>query len=223
MLFAAAGSRVAFETLIKRAREGLERCGVPYGQYFATDALAGRLTSAKLQIFTSSFYAGEAEKRAIARHRKLQPDIIRVWCWAPGWLTEKGRDDGNIFRTTGFKATRIAAARPTVTATAAGKALGFPDSWQGVWTVDPLFAVEADEKDILAKWPDGSAAVAMRRNGAGKGIDVFCGIPALPTHVLAGFAKLAGCTFYADPDIAYVHAAEGFVHVEPLERLEDPK
>ncbi|MBQ3098304.1 MAG: hypothetical protein IJC66_09115, partial [Kiritimatiellae bacterium] len=81
--------------------------------------------------------------------------------------------------------------------------------------------VEAAEADVLAKWPDGSAAVAMRKTG--KGIDVFCGIPALPTHVLAGFAKLAGCKFYADPDTAYVHAAEGFVHVEPLERLEDPK
>ena len=221
MLYAAAGSRVAFEPLIKRAREGLERCGVPYGQYFVTDALAGRLKSAKLQIFTSSFYAGTAEKVAIARHRKMHPDVTRVWCWAPGWLAERGRDDENIFRTTGFKARRIAAAHPKVKSTAAGKALGFPDSWQGLWVVDPLFAVEAAEEDILAKWPDGSAAVAVRRNG--KGTDVFCGIPALPTHVLAGFAKLAGCKFYADPDTAYVHAAEGFVHVEPLERLEDPK
>jgi hypothetical protein len=123
MLYAAAGSRVAFEPLIKRAREGLERCGVPYGQYFVTDALAGRLKSAKLQIFTSSFYAGTAEKVAIARHRKMQPDVTRVWCWAPGWLAERGRDDENIFRTTGFKARRIAAAHPKVKSTAAGKAL----------------------------------------------------------------------------------------------------
>ena len=104
---------------------------------------------------------------------------------------------------------------PEAHATAAGKALGFPDSWKGIWKVDPLFAVEASEEETLARWPDGSAAVAVHK--AGDGYEVFCGIPALPTKVLAGFAKLAGCRFYAEPDTAYVRVAEGEVFVEPLD------
>ena len=98
--------------------------------------------------------------------------------------------------------------------TVAGKALGFPDSWKGLWKVDPLFAVEATEDETLARWPDGSPAVAVHR--AGTGHEVFCAIPALPTKVLAGFARLAGCRLYAEPDTAYVLEAEGSIFIEPL-------
>ena len=214
MMFAAAGSRIAFEPLVKRAREGLERCGTTYGQYFVTDSFAGRVP-AKLQIFTSVFFADESTREAITAQRAARPELTRIWCWAPGWLTRDGRDDAGIFRTTGFKARRIPEVLPEAHATAAGKALGFPDSWKGIWKVDPLFAVEASEEETLARWPDGSAAVAVHK--AGDGYEVFCGIPALPTKVLAGFAKLAGCRFYAEPDTAYVRVAEGEVFVEPLD------
>ena len=213
MMFAAAGSRVAFEPLVKRAREGLERCGAPYGQYFASDALAGRVP-ARLQIFTSSFFADDGTRRAIAAQRAARPELTRVWCWAPGWLTDAGRDVSGIFRTTGFKARRMPEAWPEVRSTVAGKALGFPDSWKGLWKVDPLFAVEATEDETLARWPDGSPAVAVHR--AGTGHEVFCAIPALPTKVLAGFARLAGCRLYAEPDTAYVREAEGSIFIEPL-------
>ena len=213
MMFAAAGSRVAFEPLLKRARESFERCGAPYGQYFASDAIAGRVP-AKLQFFTSTFFADEPARAAIAAQRQAQPDVTRVWCWAPGWLTNAGRDDTNILKTTGFRAQRIAAALPEVQAAAAGKALGFPDAWKGLWTVDPLFSVEASDDETLARWPDGSPAVVARK--AGKGYEVFCGIPALPAKVIAGLAKLAGCQLAAAPDTAYVRAAEGKVFVELL-------
>ena len=213
MMFAAAGSRIAFEPLIKRAREGLERCGTTYGQYFVTDALAGRIP-AKLQIFTSTFFTDDSTREAIAAQRQARPELTRVWCWAPGWLAKDGRNDANIFRTTGFKARRIPEALPEVTSTPAGKALGFPDSWKGIWKVDPLFAVEASEEEILARWPDGSAAVVVHKSGSG--YEVFCGTPALPTKVLAGFAKLAGCRFYAEPDTAYVRVAENKAFVESI-------
>ena len=157
----------------------------------------------------------QARLQAEAAQRQAQPGVTRVWCWAPGWLTKNGRDDDNIFRTTGFNARRIPEAWPEATSTPAGKALGFPDSWKGLWKVDPLFAVEATEEETLARWPDGSAAVAIHK--AGTGYEVFCGIPALPTKVLAGFARLAGCRLHAEPDTAYVREAEGQVFVEPLD------
>ena len=213
MMFAAAGSRIAFEPLVKRAREGLERCGTTYGQYFVTDAFAGRVP-ARLQIFTSTFFADEPIQKAIVAQRVARPEITRVWCWAPGWLSKDGRDDANIFKTTGFKARRMPEALPEAISTPAGKALGFPDSWKGIWKVDPLFAVDATEEETLARWADGSPAVALHKAGAG--YEVFCGIPALPTKVIAGFARLAGCRRCAEPDTAYVREAEGQVFAEPV-------
>jgi len=221
MLFATANSRVVFDPLIRRAREHFEKCGAPYGQYLAVDALAGRVP-AKLQFFTSTFFAGEPTRRAIAAQRKAQPGITRVWCWAPGWLSKEGKSEENMFLTTGFKTRRIEAIFPTVSATPAGKALGFPDSWSAIWEnlkIDPLFSAVASGDETLARWPDGSPAVAARKAGAG--YEVFFGIPAFTPEVVAGLAKLAGCTLYANPGEAYVRAAEGKVFAEPLVRKQE--
>ena len=216
MLFATAESRPAFDPLIRLGRLHFETCGAPYGQYFASDALAGKL-SAKLQFFTSTFFADDETCRAIATQRTMQPNVTRVWCWAPGYLSNAGKDVGNIAKATGFRAKRIAAAVPRVVSTSAGRALGFPAEWAGRHRVDPLFSVEASDCGILACWPDGTPAVAVRQ--VDKGHEVFMGIPAFTPEVVAGFARLAGCGLHAKPGEAYVRATEDRVFVT---RLDEP-
>ncbi len=205
ILFAAAGSSVVFQTLVSHARGNFELCGTPCGQYFATDALAGRVP-ARLQFFLTSFYADEATLSAAATQRTCQPHVTRVWCWAPGWISKEGKGETNICRLTGFAARRLPAAVPEVVATARGKALGFPETWKGEHVIDPLFAVEASAEETLARWPDGSPAIAVRRAAAGW--EVFCGVPVFPVKAIGAFARLAGCRSYAEPGLSYVRAAE---------------
>jgi len=213
MLYAANGSAVAFQSLVKRSRENFELCGTPYGQYFATDALAGKVP-ARLQFFLTSFYADDAVVKAAARQRELQPGAVRVWCWAPGWISDTGRSETNVFRLTGFAVRRLPGAVPEAVATDRGRSLGFPTSWKGTGPVDPLFAAEALPEETLARWPDGSAAIAVRRNGSG--LEVFCGMTAFPVQTVAAFARLAGCRRYAEPGTAYVRVADGETFVEPI-------
>ena len=219
LMFAAAGAGPALEDLIKYPRDALERCGVTYGQYFASDAFNGTLT-AKLQIFTSSYFISPAMRERIVRQRQLQNDITRVWCWAPGYLTMRKKSEENIFLSTGFQVRRISPAVPAVTATAAGLRLGMPQSWAGRIETDPLFAVEATDAETLARWPDGSPAVAMRHSG--NGYEVFYGIPSLPLEVITAFANLAGCKRIAEPGAAIVNEAEGLVSVQPFDDFGRP-
>lgn len=191
MMCAAERSLAALRPLIYEGRLSFARAGLDVGQYLVDDALDGS-APARLQVFLSTFFADEAMRARIAAARTARPDLTRIWCWAPGYLGPTGADVENIRLTTGFTATRIAAANPVVTATAAGRALGFPERLAGIGTVDPLFSVEATDDETLARWPDGSPAVVRRK--AGRGYEVFYGIPVWTpeaVRALAGFAPLS--------------------------------
>ena len=189
MLFATERSLAALRPLINQGRLAFAASGTEFGQYLVGDALSGAVQS-RLQVFLSTFFAGDSTREQIAAHRKARPDVTRVWCWAPGYLDKDGADEENVFRTTGFRAKRIAAANPEVTVTPAGRKLGFPETLKGIGTVDPLFSVVASGDETLARWPDGSPAVAARK--AGKGFEVFYGIPVWTPESVRALVKLAG-------------------------------
>ena len=70
-----------------------------------------------------------------------------------------------------------------------------------------------DEK-VLAAYPDGSAAVALRRTT--NGISVFVGAPGLTSELLRAVARVAGvhlftdtdCNDYANGQFVAVHASQ---------------
>lgn len=189
MLFATERSLAALRPLINQGRLAFAKSGVEFGQYLAGDVLAGSVP-AKLQVYLSTFFAGESTRGLIAAQRKARPDLTRVWCWAPGFLDKNGASVENILRTTGFKVSRLPAAIPEVTATNAGRKLGWPEKLKGFAPVDPLFSVVTTTDTVLARWPDGSAAVVARK--VEKGHEVFCGIPVWSAESVRALARLAG-------------------------------
>ncbi|PIZ35821.1 MAG: hypothetical protein COY42_26220, partial [Armatimonadetes bacterium CG_4_10_14_0_8_um_filter_66_14] len=81
--------------------------------------------------------------------------------------------------------------------------------------VQPLFAAaDATPEETLATYPDGSAAVAVRR--ANGGTSVFVGAPGFTSELLRLAARLAGvhlftetdCNVYANGPFVALHASQ---------------
>ena len=192
------------------ARKGLSRAGAPFGQYLMSDVLRNGLSS-RLQIFQSAFYASAKTVAAIAAQRAAHPEVTRVWCWAPGYLTAKGPNVAGVEELTGFKVKAVSPADAKPRATAAGRAVGLPDSWGEGGAVNPLLAVEAEPDDeVWATYADGSPAIVVR------GKEVFAGAPDWCTELVRALEQRAGIHSYVKSGEASVWAADGWLSFHAL-------
>ena len=110
-----------------------------------------------------------------------------------------------------------------VRTTEKGRSLGLGDGWSAESKVPiaPLYRVaDAKANETLATWPDGSAAVAVRRNAKGRGWSVFCGIPAMTPELIAYVGRLSGAHAHLPREMvgkAVVWPGNGFVTVQAIE------
>lgn len=198
--------------LIYEGRAALGRCGAPYGQYLLTDLLAGNLAS-RMQIFLAAWRLTPAQRQrlSILREAEAASDVMRVWCWAPGYLYEDRVDVAGIQEVTGFRAKPAALPTAKATPTELGRQHGLTEAWGPPAKIEPLFSVEAGSDEVWASFADGSPAVAVRRSKAG--YDVFVGVPQLTPELVHGLAQLAGVHLYAKPGVA-LWAANGYLSVQ---------
>jgi len=198
----------ASHPLVQKARGDFERCGMPYGQYILEDVLRNDIP-AKVQFHLASWRLADAQRKALKAQRAARPDLVRVWCWAPGYVSERDASEKNVSDLTGFTARRISVPDTVVKATPAGLAAGLPAVWGKCWgkKIDPLFTVEATEEETWSRWSDGSPAVVVR------GKEVFCGVPQLPPALISAIAKRAGAHVWAKPGEAMVWAKGRYVFV----------
>jgi len=102
-----------------------------------------------------------------------------------------------------------AVAIPTLTGIEMGLRTSFGPQ-QRVW---PLFSVDAAPEEVLATYPDGSPAVAMRRSQ--QGIDIFIGPPQLTSELVRALANIAGVHLFTTED-ASICAAEGYLSLHAV-------
>ena len=96
------------------------------------------------------------------------------------------------------KPPRVRMSNITATATARGRELGLPENWPVMARTPLLMAVKpVDGDEILATWPDGSAAVVMRANS------IYCGTPRYPWALARLAAQRAGIHLYTDTDCVF--------------------
>ncbi len=116
---------------------------------------------------------------------------------------------------TGFRLVPVSPAKALATPTALGKQLGLQTPFGVDAPVKPLFgAADASPAEILATYPDGSAAVALRQTPEGQSL--FVGAPGLTSELLRLAARKAGvhlytetdCNVYANGPIVALHAAQ---------------
>lgn len=212
------GGKCASAPLFMNGRRAFARTGTGYGQYLEEDVVE-RPIGAKLQIHLAAWHVTDAMLAALAADRTARPDVTRVWCWAPGFVGDKGFDLGRTQALTGFRVREITSPTLDVVATKAGVDLGFPQTMglrenegrHDVQLVTPKLAVEPERDDVvLANWTDGTAAVVARRNAGGSGWNVFYGPTVFPLGSANALVKLSGAHSYLEkPDGSVTLFADG--------------
>lgn len=181
--------------LINASRMAFGRCGAPYGQYLLRDAAAGTIP-ARLQVMLTAWALSPAERLALRGHRN---GAARVWCAAPGYLTPAGFDPAAMREVSAFTHRLIEPGSLVVTPTPVGEALGLIEPWGPAEPIAPLFTCDAAEVETLARYADGSPAVAARAGG--EGLDIYCGTPSLTSALVRAWARLAGVSLFCEQDV----------------------
>lgn len=206
------GSSAAVRPLIYEGRAALGRSGAPYGQYLLRDVLAGKV-NARLQVFLSAWQLSPEQRRELAGQvgKDRTPAVVRVWCWAPGYLYPDHADVAGIEEVTGFRARALALPTAEAAPTELGREQGLAEPWGPKVEITPLFSVEAAPDEVWATYSDGSPAVVVRRST--RGTDAFVGVPRLTPELVHALAKLAGVHLYSQPGPA-LWAANGFLSLQ---------
>jgi len=217
MIAVAEGGYRVTRKVVYEARASLGRMGAPFGQYLQDDVVGNRV-DAKLLLFCSPWRTDAAQRKQLLESTKGQ---AKVWCYAPGYLDGAQTNLAAMKQLTGFELRPVTVPKAMATPTAAGQALGLEPL--GIdEAVTPLFAAtDATEAETLARWSDGSAAIAVRQTP--EGLSAFVGTPGLSPALLRALADRAGvklfcrtdCNVYANGPIVAVHGAvDGSVKLE---------
>jgi hypothetical protein len=203
----AAGGQRLTAPGVTLARIALGRCGAPFGQYLQDDVAAGKL-NAKLYVFLTP-WAKSAEQRAALR--RATAGAGRIWCYAPGLYDGDHQNPAAMTELCGFRLAPVTPRPALAKVTTAGTALGLTNNLQADANTRPLFAAaDATPDETLLAWPDGSAAVALRKLPDGPSL--FVGVPGLNSELVRLMARLSGAHVYAAVD-ANVYANGPFVAV----------
>jgi beta-galactosidase len=191
----AEGGTVVTRPGVYEARAALGRMGAPYGQYLLDDVARGRV-HAKLYVFLDAWCLSAEQRAALL---KATRGSVRVWCYAPGYFDEYRKSPEAMQELTGFTLKAVSPEKAWATPTKLGRRMGLLHPFGAQQPVRPLFAAaDAEPGEVLATYPDGSAAVALRRVPSGPSL--FVGAPGLTPELLRLAARMAGAHLYAHTD-----------------------
>jgi len=211
MLRVAAGGREVTGPDVYQVREPLGRMGAPYGQYLLDDVAAGRV-SAKMYVFLTAWALTPEQRQQLLT--KIRGSL-RVWCYAPGYHDGYRTSAEAMHELTGFQLKSVSGIKARAELSEAGKRLGLVTGFGANKPVQPLFAaVDAKPEETLARYADGSAAVALRQTA--DGWSLFVGPPGLSSQLLRVAARKAGvhlftqadCNTYANGPYLVLHASQ---------------
>jgi len=196
---------------VYEVRRPLGRMGAPYGQYLLDDVAAGRVR-ARMFVFLTAWCLSPEERKQI---REATRGSLAVWCYAPGYQEPDRLSPDGMRDLTGFALKPVGPEAAWAEPAPAGRALGLAEGFGVKQAIAPLFAAaDATPDETLAAYPDGSAAVALRRRA--EGWSLFVGPPGLTPDLLRLAARKAGvhlftqtdCNVYANGPFVGLHAAE---------------
>jgi beta-galactosidase len=211
MLQVAPGGTAVTRPGVYEARAPLGRMGTPYGAYLLDDVEEGRV-KAKLYVFLNAWRLSASEREKLLQATR---GAARLWCYAPGYFEENRPLLEAMRQLTGFDLRPATTAKALASPTAAGLRLGVKKTFGVDKPPRPLFAArDATGEEVLAVYPDGSAAVALRRGP--DGLSVFVGAPGLTSEMLRVVARAAGvhlftetnCNVYANGPFVALHASQ---------------
>lgn len=190
----AEGGHAVTRPAVYEARAALGRMGAPYGQYLLDDVAQGRV-KAKLYIFLNAWNLPAKTRADLLRATR---GAFRVWCYAPGFLEGSRYAPEAMRHLTGFTLQAVSPERAQAAPTAAGRRAGLTPFGSSL-PIRPLFAAsDAADQETLAVYPDGSAAIALKRTPEGESL--FVGAPGLTPELLRFAARRANVRLYTETD-----------------------
>jgi hypothetical protein len=211
MMRVAAGGQVVTAPGVYEARRPLGRMGAPYGQYLMDDVAGGKVR-AKMYVLLAAWCMSPYERQQLLAATR---GSTRIWCYAPGYQDPGGTSLEAMHELTGFQIKKLSQVKAWAEPAEAGKRLGLKEAFGVAKPVEPLFAAaDATADETLATYPDGSAAVAMRRSA--DGVSILVGPPGLTSELLRLAARQAGvhlfsqtdCNVYASGPYLVLHASQ---------------
>lgn len=181
---------------IYEVRRALGRAGAPYGQYLQDDVERGRV-DARLYVMLNAWRLTADQRRSLAAALRGK---TRMWCYAPGSIDGNRPSLEAMRELTGFGLKPVAAGTKAVAVpTEAGKRLGLSGPLGADRPVEPLYAAaDASADETLARYADGSAAIALRKSA--DGISIFVGPPGLSSELVRLAARQASVHLFTATD-----------------------
>jgi hypothetical protein len=210
MMRVAYGGTVVTVPGVSDVREALGEMGCPFGQYLLDDVTAAKV-SAKLYVFLTAWHLSPDQRRKLLDATR---GATRIWCYAPGYQEGDHTSLDAMRELTGFRMKKLSNVIARAEPTGLGKKLGIKGALGISKSVEPLFAADdAKPDEVLATYPDGSAAIAMRR--VGSDVSLFVGAPGLTPELLRVAADKGGvhlftrtdCNVYANGPFLALHGA----------------
>ena len=203
----------AMSQLVRGANMAVARAGAPCGQWLQSDVARHGVPS-RLQLMLTPWCMTEDEVGALAGTKGLPEGGLRAWFWAPGLfdgLHACGPE--RMERVCGFRLVPYVPQGKVVEATERGRMLGLPEKWSVEGDYSPYYVpVDARDEEVLARWPDGNPAIAVR--GTGSAHTAFVGAPRMTPELVRALGEIAGVHHYIgrkDIGRLIVWAADGFL------------
>lgn len=196
--------------------DGMGRLGAPYDLYCLDDLGDPRVQEGyRLYVFINAFFLRPEDR---ARIDALKGDgRTLLFFYAPGFLS---REDGltveGISELVGMRVVKRAdrewmeyatesADHPILEGIEPGtsvkmEAFGYDLSVKlHPPELGPVFAIDDPQAVVLARYPDGQAALAARDLGDWQ--SVYCAVPCMTSELLRGVARWAGVHLYCEEDV----------------------
>ena len=172
------------ELLLTQVRDSAARAGLPVKYYLLRDVISGKAPGADLYLFLNAFKL-EAEERARLRGVLEGNRATAIWMYAPGYFGDEGASVENIAQLTGIQVKAFDGPEKTgSTFVLTGKWMEKDETFGGRMTVEPLFYIEDENADMLAKFTaSGKPSVATKFFEEGWG-SVLCAEPSLTPKML---------------------------------------
>lgn len=175
-----------FETFV--GNQGLfNRSGTAVTNLLAED-LADNPGDFKLYVFLNCYKYDEKFLKAIAKLQ--QKKCVMLWLYAPGFIKGFESSLANMQQLTGMNFEKIASPHTSTVQFADKRIMGTPQA-----KVTPLFAVNDPQAEVLARYSNGKAGVAIKKHG--KAISIFSGAWQLDMEFIDYLLKQSGIFQYS--------------------------
>ena len=194
-------SPAASESL-SEIRRTLAEAGAPYDLYSVSDLAKPCMERYSFYIFLNQYDMTEETRACIERTCRREGKTV-LWLYAPDYAANGENDPARIAAVTGISVAE--------TAEGHGKLLWNDRPLSGYGTPAPHFIVTDGEARVIARFEDGSAAVAEKNvNGCRS---IYAALFRLPSDLLRTLLDESGIFLYSRNPRVYTYANTAFLGV----------